>query len=539
MAILDAYGRPMAAHATAAPAPNKSVLISEHSAPTVSGVRSVLSDHPTRGLTPSRLARILVAAEQGDAMAYLELAEDMEEKDLHYLGVLGTRKRQVAQLEITVEAASDDQADVENADLVREWLRRDTLQTELVDVLDAVGKGFSVTEILWETSESQWWPATLKWRDPRWFQFDRIDGETIRLRDGSADGADLPNFKYIRHVHPAKSGIPIRGGLARAVAWSWMFKNFGIKDWVVFAEVYGQPIRVGKYPASATDADREILLRAVSSLGSDAAAIIPDSMLIELIEAKSAGGASGSAGGTVFQGLAEFLDKQVSKAVLGQTGTTDVGQHVGTAKVHDEVREDIETADAALLAATLNRDLVRPYILLNRGPQQRYPVLKVGRAERYDPQETADVLSKLVPLGLKVGMSTVRDRLGWPDPDPDEELLAPIAGAAQPVDPDEDAPNQAEARVRGWLAAAHAAGAGTSTAPEAIAAQAEREAAAATGAMIGRLRQLVDQAHSLDEVAAGLLRAYPDMDPAVLADTLELSLTLAQLLGRSDVIDGR
>ena len=42
-----------------------------------------LQSHPTRGLTPSRLARILDAAENGDLTAQYELFEDMEEKDGH------------------------------------------------------------------------------------------------------------------------------------------------------------------------------------------------------------------------------------------------------------------------------------------------------------------------------------------------------------------------------------------------------------------------------------------------------------------------
>ena len=39
-----------------------------------------LQSHPTRGLTPSRLAKILDAAENGDLVAQFELFEDMEEK---------------------------------------------------------------------------------------------------------------------------------------------------------------------------------------------------------------------------------------------------------------------------------------------------------------------------------------------------------------------------------------------------------------------------------------------------------------------------
>jgi phage gp29-like protein len=141
----------------------------------------------------------------------------MEEKDLHYLGVLGTRKRQVAQLDITVEAASDDADDQANADLVRDWLDRDTLQDDLFDIMDAVGKGVSATEIVWETSENQWWPGRLELVLPQWLMFDRVDGKELLLRDGSGDGQPLDPFKYIVHQVKAKSGLPIRGGLARPV----------------------------------------------------------------------------------------------------------------------------------------------------------------------------------------------------------------------------------------------------------------------------------------------------------------------------------
>src|SRR5262245_38044968 len=52
-----------------------------------------LQRHPTRGLTPSRLARILDAAEQGDLIGQYELFEDMEEKDGHIASEMGKRRR--------------------------------------------------------------------------------------------------------------------------------------------------------------------------------------------------------------------------------------------------------------------------------------------------------------------------------------------------------------------------------------------------------------------------------------------------------------
>ena len=67
--------------------------------------------------------------------------------------------------------------------------------------------------------------------------------------------------------------------------------------------------------------------------------------------------------------LAEWLDRQTSKAVLGQTMTTDDGSSQAQATVHNEVRHDILKSDARQLANTLNRDLIQPYVDLNFGPQ--------------------------------------------------------------------------------------------------------------------------------------------------------------------------
>ena len=63
-------------------------LDKEIAAPSQASVRTIHSGHPAQGLTPARLGSLLRQAENGDAIAYFELAEEMEEKDLHYLAVL-------------------------------------------------------------------------------------------------------------------------------------------------------------------------------------------------------------------------------------------------------------------------------------------------------------------------------------------------------------------------------------------------------------------------------------------------------------------
>ncbi|MBX3447522.1 MAG: DUF935 domain-containing protein [Parvibaculaceae bacterium] len=507
--LLDHLGRPV----------STAMLKQEQAPPQTTGVRQVVSGHPAQGLTPRRLAGILRDAENGDATRYFELAEEMEEKDLHYLAVLNSRKRAVAQLDITIEAASDDKLDQENADFARGWLDRDELEDDLFDILDGIGKGFSFTEIIWDMSERQWWPARLEWRDQRWFELDKEDGRTPLVR-GIGTAEPLLPFKFIHHVHRAKSGLPIRSGLARIVAWVYMFKNYGVRDWVSFAEIYGMPFRIGKYDASATEDDVRVLRRAVAGMSVDAAAVIPKSMEIEFVGGGSSG--SGSSGdGSLFGKLAAYFDQQVSKAVLGQTTTTDAisGGHA-VSKEHDEVRREIVRSDAKQLAATLNRDLIRPLIDLNRGPQKQYPKLRIGLREATDITALSGALSHLVPLGLKVEQSVIRDKLGLPDPEDGADLLTPreretvMGPPAAQVSLNKEQLRDPVARLT-----------------DAVQSDADK----AAGASVERLRGILDECSSLDEFRDRMMREFASLPVNAFAAVMRDGMVLAELTGRDDI----
>ncbi|WDR00739.1 DUF935 domain-containing protein [Devosia sp. J2-20] len=425
--LVDQFGRPIA----------KASLTSEQAGPTIRGVRQPYGGHPAAGLTPGRLANVLRASIEGSPERYLELAEDMEERDLHYAGVLSIRKRQVSGLEITVEAASEDAEDEKAAELIRDLIGRDEFQDELIDILDAIGKGYSASEIIWDTSEGQWMPQAIKWRDPRHFEFDDIAFDRLLLR-GDAGNEELKPFGWIVHRAKAKSGLTIRGGLARSVAWSFLFKTFTIKDWAIFAEAYGQPLRVGKFDPGASETDKDTLLEAVSNIGTDFAAIIPTAMQIEFIKADITGSHE------LYEKRADWLDRQVSKLVLGATGTVDAptGGGYASSKVHDGVRDDIEKADARQLSATLNRDLVRPTIDLNMGPRRKYPKVIIGRPDEVDLKALVDNVVKLVPLGLPVSVATMQDKIGLPAPGEEEVLLVAARQAPAPVQSDPTPRNQ-------------------------------------------------------------------------------------------------
>ncbi|MDA8123515.1 MAG: DUF935 domain-containing protein [Deltaproteobacteria bacterium] len=524
-------------------------LRAEIAAPSLAGIRQVISNHPAQGLTPARLAGLLRQAENGYPISYLELAEEMEEKDLHYRSVLGTRKLAVSGLPAVVEAASDAAEDVAAADLVREALLQEGFEDVLMDVLDAIGKGFSVCEILWDASESEWRPREIVWRDPRWFVLSQVDGRTVLLLDEKdLNGLVLAPYKFIVHTPKVKSGLPLRGGIARAAAWAYLFKNYGLKDWVAFAEVYGQPVRVGKYGPGALPEDVNVLKEAVASIGSDAGAVIPDSMLIEFVDHVGK-----AASAQVYERLLDYLDKQVSKAVLGHSGSADStpGKLGGEDEAKD-VRKDLLIADAKQLCATLNRQLVRPVVDLNMGPRAAYPKIRLQMEESEDLTALAGNLNTLVPMGVKVSASWARDKFGIPDPDPKEELLAapanpfsPPAGPWPPNDPSAAAAAAAATARRTdrtecpHCRAANAAGTAAPDVADAYAEQGGTRVLPLMDALIAPIRDLIERATTLEEVRDGLLSLYRDMDPVKLGELMALALSAADLSGRFEVGNGR
>lgn len=417
----------------------RELLEGELSAASLTGVRRAWNEAIARDLTPSRLAGLLRRAADGDADSYLALAEEMEEMDLHYASVLGTRKRALSGIEPRVEAASDQARDIAIADAVRKLVNPLVWPDLVEDLLDGLGKGYSVVEMVWDTGAKPWKPDRYEHRDPRWFRYDDHSRRELLLKDeANPMGVLLPRNKFIVHEPKLKTGIPIRGGLARLAAWCFMFKHYTVVDWVSFVETYGMPIRLGKYGPGASDKDIGVLRRAVTELARDAAAVLPDSMRIEFEQVANSG-----SGFEVFERLAQYLDAQMSKAVLGQTMTTDDGSSMSQAQVHDQVRRDILRADARQLSATLNRDLVRPFVDFNFGPPAAgYPLLLHPVLEPEDTKLLVDALEKLVPMGLEVEASVVRDKLGLPDPPPPEKrgpevklLTAPAAPVSPPAPP--------------------------------------------------------------------------------------------------------
>ena len=180
--LVDQHGRPLP------PTTQK-----EQMGASIVGSRPAIADPiATLGLNPADVGALMRSAAEGNSRDWQIFCEIVEERDLHYLGVLSTRKRSVAQLPMNVEDAGPSRTQRRHGDFVRAWLDRGIAQRAAFDILDAIAKGFSVHEIFWHNEAGNYWPERLVYRPQRWFEISYQDGETIWLRDDASTARLFP-----------------------------------------------------------------------------------------------------------------------------------------------------------------------------------------------------------------------------------------------------------------------------------------------------------------------------------------------------------
>lgn len=476
--------------------------------------------HPSRGLTPSRLAQILDSAEQGDVVSQFELYEDMEEKDAHIASEMGKRRRAIIRDYEILPPPNPSAAEKRAAKEVEELLTDiPDFEEVLFDTSDAIGKGFVCQEIEWHTVEGKWVPKSITHRPQTWFQMHRGYTQEIRLRNGT-HGEPLIPMGWITHTHRAKSGYLERAALFRILVWPYLFKNYSVGDLAEFLEIYGIPLRLGSYPASATEKEKATLLRALMAVGHNAAGIIPEGMKLDFYDA-----ATGDP--DAFELMIAWCERSQSKAILGGTLTSQADGKSSTnalGNVHNEVRKDLQIADCRQASTTLSRDLIHPIAALNGlAPNgiRRAPRLKLIVDEPEDIVAYSESLPKLVGVGMRIPRQWAQERLSIPEPDEGQEVLGSVAAPA-----DGGAP-----------VAALTARQATPPTPEAqLAARAARSIDPAISGWIDQVRALGESAKTLQELRDGLEKLYPDLALDDYAERMAQALAAAAFAGRWEVM---
>ena len=398
----------------------------------VTATGRVLDDHPSAKITPSKLKQILDDAENGDIQAQHQLFMDIEEQDSSIAANIMTRKRSVLTLDWRiVEPRNATPAEEKlQAEIDELFYQYPNLEDLFIDLMDAVGHGFSALEIQWAQVDGKWIPKGFKPCPQSWFKLDKHDNLLLRTPTNPM-GEPLRPFGWVVHRHKSRSTQLARDGLYRTLAWLYMYKHYSVRDFAEFLELYGMPIRIGKYGAGATTSEKRTLLRALADIGHNAAGIMPESMQIELHNVASAGAASGN---NPFLQMVDWCEKSIARLILGQTLTSGADGKSSTnalGNVHNEVRRDLMISDAKQIAQTITQQIILPYLQINIDPNiapYRVPYFEFDTKEYEDLSVFADAIPKLTGIGVQISESWVRDKLGIPEPQEGELILSTQQG---------------------------------------------------------------------------------------------------------------
>ncbi len=248
----------------------------------------------------------------------------------------------------------------------------------------------------------------------------------LRLNDGSPDGAEFWDFGWFNHLHQAKTGYISRSGLYRVLAFPFVFKNYAVRDVMEFLEIYGMPIRIGKYPPGATKEEKMTLQRAVMLIGRNAGGTIPNGMSIDFESAADGDTAN-------HMNMIKYFEQIQSKVIVGGTLISQADGKSSTnaqSKTHEIQFEALIKSDAKQLARSITDNLIDYLMRLNHPniSKDRYPEFYFDTSDVEDMEVFSNSLEKLVGVGMKIPLSWAHEKLGIPQPADDKE---PVLGIVQ------------------------------------------------------------------------------------------------------------
>ena len=381
---------------------------------------------PRTGEDPSEIWRNMLADNA------LEHYRDMEEKDGFFAGVLETRKEGVLSKPRRVLAASDAARDEGIAETVEDVL--DNLadcENVFYELLDALGKGVSIAEVMWNFEGRELRPVELRFRPQEWFSFGKDLGPQTgelrlsRVRAGSAlaacgsfDNEDdpLPLNKFV--VLSFRPHLGNRWGrpLARRCFWPIWFKQQDIKFWLKFVEK-GTGTVLTKFNQGAPDDEK-----AAENVNDETAVAVPANFPVEILEKARQGNSS------IYRDLVErFANREVAFVVLSQA-LTSAGSDEGSGsrslgEVHNEVRAEKIEVDAKSLMRVVNEQLIRPFVTLNYGPNVEAPRWVIDYEEAEDLGELSERDERLVRTGVVMPVSYFYERYQIPEPEGGEAVV--------------------------------------------------------------------------------------------------------------------
>lgn len=381
----------------------------------------------TKGLSFARLQALLQAGRDGQITEAMELFEEMEALDARLKSNAAKRRMALTGLDYEIVPASEvrEGVDTSLAEAAADHVRRmldglDGFPVALEHLATAIGPNLAVCEMEWEASA----PVAIFPIPTQRLTMDLSRSPDVRIiTEQERLGVPMSGAKFVIHIPHSTSGSPLCQSLSMAQATVWLIKKLAIADWSTFCEVFGMPIRVGKYRPAASPEEKRVLSEMLAQIGANAWAMVSEATSVEFVE-------SSQRGVSPFEAIINYCDREQAVLWLGGNLTGDTTGGTGTfaaAKVQDDVREDLRDDDIKRESRTVREQIIRPMVAFKfPGRDAPLPIFRRIKPETVDRVKESQGIASAQKAGLRVPAKWAYERVRIPKPKDGEEVLEPM-----------------------------------------------------------------------------------------------------------------
>lgn len=390
----------------------------------------------------------------------------------------------------------------------------------------AVFRGYQVHEVVWARQGDLLLPVRIVDRPARRFVFSPQGELRLLTRQNQTDGEPTGPYKWLTTRHMPSYDNPYGVAVFSACFWPYTFKHSGWRYFVKFAEKYGLPWAIGKYPLGTPKPQQDELAASLAAMIEDAVAAVPADGSVELIATTSGAGALPQ------ERLIDLCNAELSKALTSQTLATEIqGQGSrAAAETHADRAAGIHSSDRAVIEDALSQ-LCAWIVELN------IPGALPPRFEFFEEAQAradwTDVLDKARGY-LNIPVEFAHDRLQIPMATKGQDVLPRAAApTATPIGPAAQDGGDFIGHACPNCGASHDYAAGDDI-ERALTGQAVREADPLIAAMLEPVTALLQRAETVTEFRDGLLDLYPQIDERRLGELTSLALLTGTLQGMDE-----
>lgn len=130
-----------------------------------------------------------------------------------------------------------------------------------------------------------------------------------------------------------------------------IWKTGAFQSWAEFNSTYGVPMRVAKTDKNDLES-RNRLYRMLTAMSKSMVAVLGTNDTLEFVDATKGHNSD------LYTKMVEMTNQEMSKLVLGQTGTTDEKSFVGSANVHERIMDSYNKKDEMFMQNIFTHKLI-------------------------------------------------------------------------------------------------------------------------------------------------------------------------------------